>query len=123
VDLVVTDLSFIGLAAVLPALVSLAAPGADLVVLVKPQFEAGMAAASRGKGVIRDPGVWRRVLVDVMEAVAGCGAAMMGAMVSPLRGAAGNVEFFVHASVAVDPTPFPVEETARALATAAEDQP
>ena len=98
VALVVADLSFIGLRPVLPALVAVAAPDADLVLLVKPQFEAGAAEASRGKGVISDPDVWRRVLIEAMEAVAASGAAMMGAMVSPLRGAAGNVEFFLHAS-------------------------
>lgn len=119
VDLVVADLSFIGLALVLPTLMALTAPGADLVLLVKPQFEAGAALASKGKGVIRDPEVWRRVLGDAMEAVAGAGAAMMGAMVSPLRGAAGNVEFFVHASRATPLSPFPIEETARSLASSA----
>jgi 23S rRNA (cytidine1920-2'-O)/16S rRNA (cytidine1409-2'-O)-methyltransferase len=119
IDLVVADLSFIGLALVLPTLVRLAAPGADLVLLVKPQFEAGAAVASKGKGVISDPEVWCRVLIEAMEAVAGSGAAMMGAMVSPLRGAAGNVEFFVHASMASAPGPFPVDETARALASSA----
>jgi 23S rRNA (cytidine1920-2'-O)/16S rRNA (cytidine1409-2'-O)-methyltransferase len=73
-----------------------ARPGADVVVLVKPQFEAGRAEASRGRGVIRDPAVWRRVLGDVRSALEGRGAAMIGAMVSPLTGAEGNVEFLAH---------------------------
>jgi 23S rRNA (cytidine1920-2'-O)/16S rRNA (cytidine1409-2'-O)-methyltransferase len=96
-DLVVADLSFISLRTVLPNLVALAAPGADLVALVKPQFEAGRDEASRGGGVIRDPAVWRRVLDDVVYALAGHGAAIMGVMVSPIMGAEGNVEFLVHA--------------------------
>jgi 23S rRNA (cytidine1920-2'-O)/16S rRNA (cytidine1409-2'-O)-methyltransferase len=63
---------------------------------VKPQFEAGRAEVSKGRGVVRDPAVWRRVLADTASALAGHGAAMMGAMVSPLKGADGNVEFLVH---------------------------
>jgi 23S rRNA (cytidine1920-2'-O)/16S rRNA (cytidine1409-2'-O)-methyltransferase len=99
-DLVVADLSFISLRAVLARLVALARTGADLVILVKPQFEAGRAEASRGRGVIRDPAVWRRVLDEVMTALHATGAAIMGAMVSPLTGADGNVEFLVHARTA-----------------------
>jgi 23S rRNA (cytidine1920-2'-O)/16S rRNA (cytidine1409-2'-O)-methyltransferase len=85
---------------VAPALVGLAAPGADLVLLVKPQFEAGKAEADRGRGVIRDPAVWRRVLEEVSDALGALGAAIMDAMVSPLRGADGNVEFLLHARTA-----------------------
>ena len=96
VDLLVADLSFISLTTVAPALVGLVRPAGDLVALVKPQFEAGRAEAARGKGVIRSPAVWRRVLGEVADAVRGRGATMMGAMVSPLTGADGNVEFLVH---------------------------
>ncbi|MGH9214933.1 MAG: TlyA family rRNA (cytidine-2'-O)-methyltransferase, partial [Acidimicrobiales bacterium] len=71
-----------------------------LVLLVKPQFEAGRDDASRGRGVIRDPEVWRRVLDEVVIALRATGAAIMGAMVSPLTGADGNVEFLVHARAA-----------------------
>jgi 23S rRNA (cytidine1920-2'-O)/16S rRNA (cytidine1409-2'-O)-methyltransferase len=95
--LVVADLSFISLRTVLPNLLAQAASGADLVVLVKPQFEAGRAEAARGKGVIRDPAVWSRVLAEVANALDGHGAAIMGVMVSPITGAEGNVEFLVHA--------------------------
>jgi 23S rRNA (cytidine1920-2'-O)/16S rRNA (cytidine1409-2'-O)-methyltransferase len=96
VDLVVADLSFISIHAVLDALLALVAPGGDLVVLIKPQFEAGRAEVSKGRGVIRDPEVWRRVLDDVMVAIRDAGGAIMDAMVSPLRGADGNAEFLVH---------------------------
>ena len=99
-DLVVADLSFISLRTVLAPLLGLAAPGAHLVLLVKPQFEAGRDEASRGRGVIRDPEVWRRVLDEVVIALRATGAAIMGAMVSPLTGADGNVEFLVHARAA-----------------------
>ncbi|MBV8161787.1 MAG: TlyA family RNA methyltransferase, partial [Acidimicrobiia bacterium] len=90
------DLSFISLQTVALSLVGLAAPGADLVVLVKPQFEAGRAEASRGRGVIRDPDVWDRVVAEVAAAFADEGSDMMGAMRSPLTGADGNVEFLLH---------------------------
>jgi len=95
--LVVADLSFISLRLVAPDLVRLAT--ADIVALVKPQFEAGRAEAGRGRGVIRDPAVWSRALVEVCRAVVDAGAAIMGVMVSPLTGAEGNVEFLVHARV------------------------
>lgn len=97
-DLVVADLSFISLRTVAEALFGrLPRPNADVVVLVKPQFEAGRVEASKGRGVIRDPLVWRRALEGVRTALEGEGAAMMGVMVSPLTGAEGNVEFLAHA--------------------------
>jgi 23S rRNA (cytidine1920-2'-O)/16S rRNA (cytidine1409-2'-O)-methyltransferase len=97
-DLVVADLSFISLATVAPVLAGeVAAPGADVVVLVKPQFEAGRAEVSRGKGVIRLPEVRRAALVRVASAFASQGATIMGAMASPLLGPAGNAEFLLHA--------------------------
>jgi 23S rRNA (cytidine1920-2'-O)/16S rRNA (cytidine1409-2'-O)-methyltransferase len=96
VDIVVADLSFISLRTVLGALVALTEDGGDLVLLVKPQFEAGRAEATKGRGVIRDPAVWRRVLEEVRAASVSQGAAMMEAMPSPITGAEGNVEFLVH---------------------------
>lgn len=93
--LVVADLSFISLRTVAAALVALTEPDGDLVVLVKPQFEAGRADVSRGAGVVRDPAVWRSALLGVIDAMVDARAAMMGLMVSPLRGAEGNVEFLL----------------------------
>jgi len=95
-DVVVADLAFISLRTVADALLGLAAPGADMVLLVKPQFEAGKAEADRERGVIRDAEVWARALTGVVDAYAGRGAAIMGLMVSPLHGAEGNVEFLAH---------------------------
>jgi 23S rRNA (cytidine1920-2'-O)/16S rRNA (cytidine1409-2'-O)-methyltransferase len=100
VEVVTADLSFIGLSVVTPALVAVAGPGADLVLLVKPQFEAGRADVARGRGVVRDPDVWARVLVEVKASLATAGATMMEAMVSPLTVADGNVEFLVHCTTA-----------------------
>lgn len=97
VPLVVADLSFISLRTVAPALLACAAPAADLVLLVKPQFEAGRAEASRGSGVIRDPEVRARTVDEVCGAYQALGAAIMGTMESPITGADGNVEYLVHA--------------------------
>lgn len=96
VDLLVGDLSFISLRTVLHALLALVVPGADLVLLVKPQFEVGKAEAGRGKGVIRDPEVREAALADVRGALEERGAVIMGEMVSPLKGGAGNVEYLLH---------------------------
>jgi len=107
-DLVVADLSFISLRTVARQLVGWTRPGAQMVVLVKPQFEAGRPDVSRGRGVIRDPVIWRRVLHDVIAALQTAGATMMGVMVSPLRGADGNVEFFTYLRVA-SPAATPID--------------
>ncbi|MGI9602523.1 MAG: TlyA family RNA methyltransferase [Acidimicrobiales bacterium] len=101
--LVVADLSFISLATVMPALLSLVEPAGSLVVLVKPQFEVGRRAANDGRGVIRDPELWRSVLVATRSTVTAAGAAMMEVMVSPLTGADGNVEFLAHVRHADEP--------------------
>jgi 23S rRNA (cytidine1920-2'-O)/16S rRNA (cytidine1409-2'-O)-methyltransferase len=98
VDLVVADLSFISATRAVPVLTgAVARPGSPVVVLVKPQFEAGRVEASRGRGVIRDPGVHRRTLGEVATALGDAGAVIMGAMPSPLTGHSGNVEFLLHA--------------------------
>lgn len=94
-DLLVGDLSFISLRTVMPDLVRLVVDGASMVLLVKPQFEAGKAEVDRGSGVVRDPEVWASVLADVDGSVRGHGAAIMGGMPSPITGADGNVEFLV----------------------------
>jgi 23S rRNA (cytidine1920-2'-O)/16S rRNA (cytidine1409-2'-O)-methyltransferase len=97
-DVVTGDLSFISLVTVIPALTGpVTADGGDLVLLVKPQFEAGRAIVSRGKGVVKDPEVWFQAIQGVASALNAAGTGIMGAMVSPLTGPAGNVEFLVHA--------------------------
>jgi 23S rRNA (cytidine1920-2'-O)/16S rRNA (cytidine1409-2'-O)-methyltransferase len=97
VDVVVADLSFISLRTVLDALLAVSGPGADLVLLVKPQFEAGRAEVSRGRGVIRDESVHEQVTTAIDDVLRCRGATIMGWMRSPLQGADGNVEYFVHA--------------------------
>lgn len=95
-DLAVADVSFISLRLVAAAVLGAVRPGSPLLILVKPQFEVGKREASRGKGVIRDPILWRSALERAITAFNQAGASMIGAMVSPLRGADGNVEFFLH---------------------------
>jgi 23S rRNA (cytidine1920-2'-O)/16S rRNA (cytidine1409-2'-O)-methyltransferase len=95
VDLATADLSFISLLAVAPALARCAGPDADVVLLVKPQFEAGRAWVGKG-GIVREPDVHERVLRDVTSGLATAGLAAVQVMPSPRRGARGNVEFLVH---------------------------
>ena len=117
VPIVVADLSFVSLRSVADALLGLVADGGDLVMLVKPQFEAAKVEASKGRGVISDPAVWHRVLDEVCGALRRRGAAIMGLMVSPLRGADGNVEFLLHAR-RQGPMPGPVDDAAIAAVVA-----
>ena len=99
VDAAVADVSFISLAVVIAALVGVCKPGASMVLLVKPQFEAGRAEVSRGRGVISDPVIHQRVRAEVGGALADVGCTVHGWIESPLRGGEGNVEYFVHATV------------------------
>jgi 23S rRNA (cytidine1920-2'-O)/16S rRNA (cytidine1409-2'-O)-methyltransferase len=96
VDIVVCDASFIGLAKVLGPALGLARPGAKLVALVKPQFEAGRAEVGKG-GVVRDPEVHRRVCDAAAQWVESQGWTVLGVMASPIRGPEGNVEFLLGA--------------------------
>ena len=92
--LAVADLSFISLLTVAPALARLTTDDATLVLLAKPQFEAGRARVGRG-GIVRDREVHRAVLREVVTGLASAGLAVVAVAPSALRGADGNVEFFV----------------------------
>jgi len=96
VDVVVCDASFIGLAKVLDAPLKLAKPGAKLVALIKPQFEAGRGEVGKG-GVVRDPAVHKRVCDEAVEWVASEGWTVLGLTQSPITGPEGNVEFLLGA--------------------------
>jgi 23S rRNA (cytidine1920-2'-O)/16S rRNA (cytidine1409-2'-O)-methyltransferase len=102
VDIVSIDVSFISLRQILPVLPALLRPGADIVALVKPQFEAGRDEVR--KGIIRDPAVHQRVLGEVADAAAKIGLARLGTDTSPITGQKGNVEFLMHLRRA-DPAP------------------
>lgn len=96
VDLVVADLSFISLRTVAEPLLRWCRPEAEMILLVKPQFEAGRREVSKGRGVIRDEEVRRRTLAEVTDHYAGLGCHLLGTCVSPITGGSGNVEFLVH---------------------------
>jgi 23S rRNA (cytidine1920-2'-O)/16S rRNA (cytidine1409-2'-O)-methyltransferase len=95
VGLVTIDVSFISLRLILPVLPPVLEPGADVVALVKPQFEAGRDEVGRG-GLVKDPAVHEAVLARVTESAAACGLARAGMTPSPITGATGNQEFLLH---------------------------
>ena len=98
VDGVVADLSFISLTRVIEALVDVCRPAAPLILLVKPQFEAGREEVSKGHGVITDPQIHERVVAEIDAALCACQCRVEGWIDSPITGAQGNREFLVHAT-------------------------
>ncbi|MEO8141463.1 MAG: TlyA family RNA methyltransferase [Sphingomicrobium sp.] len=96
VDIVVCDASFIGLAKVLDAALDLARPGAQLVALVKPQFEAGRGEVGKG-GVVRDPAIHARVCDEAAAWVRSKSWLVLGVETSPITGPEGNIEFLLGA--------------------------
>jgi len=101
VDIIVCDASFIGLSKVLPAALGLAKPGAKLVALVKPQFEAGRDEVGKG-GVVRDSAVHQRVCEESAAWVTSQGWRVLGLTESPITGPEGNREFLLGAEKAGD---------------------
>jgi 23S rRNA (cytidine1920-2'-O)/16S rRNA (cytidine1409-2'-O)-methyltransferase len=101
VDLVVADLSFISLATVLPALVSCASAGADIVPMVKPQFEVGKARVGPG-GVVSDPEIRADAVLSVARRAAELDWHTVDVTSSPLPGPSGNVEFFLRLRAQTD---------------------
>jgi 23S rRNA (cytidine1920-2'-O)/16S rRNA (cytidine1409-2'-O)-methyltransferase len=93
VDLVVADLSFISLRLVMPALLACATPDADLLPMIKPQFEAGRERLGSG-GVVRDPETRAATVLEVLTDAGDRGLRVHGVVASPLPGPAGNVEYF-----------------------------
>jgi 23S rRNA (cytidine1920-2'-O)/16S rRNA (cytidine1409-2'-O)-methyltransferase len=94
VDIIVCDASFISLAKVLEAPLKLARPGAKLIALIKPQFEAGREEVGKG-GVVRDPAVHERVCAEAKVWVESQGWTVLGITPSPITGPEGNVEFLL----------------------------
>lgn len=98
-DLIVGDLSFISLTRVLPALAPLLAPGGDLLLLAKPQFELQPADIGKG-GIVRDPALYGRVEQRLRAACTQAGLSVCAWLDSPIAGGDGNREFFIHARTA-----------------------
>jgi 23S rRNA (cytidine1920-2'-O)/16S rRNA (cytidine1409-2'-O)-methyltransferase len=118
VELIVADLSFISLRLVLPAFAACAASGADLIPMVKPQFEVGRQQLGRG-GVVRDPELREQAILDVVHSAEQRGFGLRGVVASPLPGPSGNVEYFAWLRQAVgsdtlDKDPGEVTELVRA---------
>jgi 23S rRNA (cytidine1920-2'-O)/16S rRNA (cytidine1409-2'-O)-methyltransferase len=117
--IVVADLSFIPLRLAIPALARVSSGDADLVLLVKPQFEVGRERVGSG-GVVRDPDAWRDAILGVADASTAHGLSPIDVMASPLAGSAGNIEFPLHVRVgSAAPVALDVEdalEEARAIA-------
>jgi 23S rRNA (cytidine1920-2'-O)/16S rRNA (cytidine1409-2'-O)-methyltransferase len=100
--LAVMDVSFISIRLILKALRTVLAPGAEAVVLVKPQFEVGRDQVGKG-GVVRDPALHVAAVHDVAVAAQAAGYGVRGACPSPVAGAEGNLEFFLHLVPGADP--------------------
>ncbi len=116
VHLAVVDVSFISLRTVVPAFSPLLADIADVVALIKPQFEAGRGQVGK-KGVVRDPLVWRRVLSEVLAACMAAGWTPAGLERSPILGPAGNVEFLAHLRRGMDVSGFDLTEAIQRVVT------
>ena len=94
IDIIVCDASFISLAKVLERPLGFARPGAHLVALIKPQFEAGREEVGKG-GVVRDPAIHARVCREVHDWLTSNGWSVLGVTSSPITGPQGNVEFLI----------------------------
>jgi 23S rRNA (cytidine1920-2'-O)/16S rRNA (cytidine1409-2'-O)-methyltransferase len=95
VDLVTIDASFISLKVLLPVVTRWLEPNGEIIALIKPQFEAGRQEVARGSGVVRDPEVHRKVLIDILTSCQNQGWSIGGLIKSPLTGPKGNIEFLV----------------------------
>lgn len=116
IDLVVADLSFISLRLVLAPLASVSAPGAELVVLIKPQFEVGRTGIR--EGVVREPGLRLEAILGVLDAARDAGLGCVGLASSPIVGTHGNIEFLAHLRPQDAPDPTQWIDEAAALAGA-----
>jgi 23S rRNA (cytidine1920-2'-O)/16S rRNA (cytidine1409-2'-O)-methyltransferase len=94
-DMVVIDTSFISLRLVLPSVVDTTITPADLIILIKPQFEVGKANVGRG-GIVRDPLLRHQAVAAVLDVARGLGLQVVGTIESPIQGASGNHEFLAH---------------------------
>jgi 23S rRNA (cytidine1920-2'-O)/16S rRNA (cytidine1409-2'-O)-methyltransferase len=121
VDLEVADLSFISLATVLPALVSCASADADIVPMVKPQFEVGKDRVGPG-GVVSDPGLRAESVLSVAHRAADLGWHTVDVTASPLPGPSGNVEYFLRLRASTD-VPLTGDALSEAVARAVAEGP
>jgi 23S rRNA (cytidine1920-2'-O)/16S rRNA (cytidine1409-2'-O)-methyltransferase len=117
-ELVTIDVSFISLRLILPVVPALLAPGAHVIALIKPQFEAGRDDVRRG-GLVTDPEVHARVIAEVTGAAAAVGLTRMAVVESPITGAEGNREFLIHFTPSRREAPSPSSEASPSSAAGA----
>jgi 23S rRNA (cytidine1920-2'-O)/16S rRNA (cytidine1409-2'-O)-methyltransferase len=117
-DVATVDVSFISTRLILPALRSVLTEDADVIVLVKPQFEVGRRQVGRG-GIVRDPALHEQALRDVAHSAREAGYGVLDACPSPITGAEGNREFFLHLTPGgSSPDPDDLETLVRKAVTA-----
>ena len=95
IDMAVMDLSFISIKLVLPAVKKLLKPDADIVCLIKPQFEAGREAVGKN-GVVRDESIHESVIREILSFTPSLGLSAVGLSYSPIKGPEGNIEYLCH---------------------------
>lgn len=105
-DIAVMDVSFISIRLVLPAVKQLLKPGADIICLIKPQFEAGREEVGK-KGVVRDESVHKEVVNGILQFAPTIGLSVMGLDFSPIKGPEGNIEYICHMKNGSFETVFP----------------
>jgi 23S rRNA (cytidine1920-2'-O)/16S rRNA (cytidine1409-2'-O)-methyltransferase len=110
IDLVTVDASFISLKVLLPVIKNWLHEESQIVMLIKPQFEAGRKDAAKGAGVIRDPDIHRKILFETLEFAIVNGYKLEGLIISPLKGPKGNIEFLAHLSVGKEASKEKIEE-------------
>jgi 23S rRNA (cytidine1920-2'-O)/16S rRNA (cytidine1409-2'-O)-methyltransferase len=101
-DIAIMDLSFISLTKILEPVIPLLKPGADIVALIKPQFEVGKGDVGKG-GIVKSPEKHQEVIAQVREHAAQLGLSVQGVIESPIKGAKGNVEFLMYSVLPVEP--------------------
>jgi len=96
IDIAVIDVSFISLEKVVPSIIQFLTPGAELVALIKPQFEVGREQVGKG-GIVRDEAARTAAVIRITEFIGSCGFEVKGMIPSPITGQDGNVEFLIYA--------------------------
>lgn len=115
IDLVTVDASFISLKVLLPVIKNWLNEDSQIVMLIKPQFEAGRKDTAKGAGVIRDSNIHRKILVETLDFAVLNGFRFEGLIISPLKGPKGNIEFLAHLTVGTDEHIGKIEEAINAL--------
>lgn len=111
IDIVTIDASFISLKVLLPVVKKWFVDGGQVIMLIKPQFEAGRKDAAKGAGVIRDASIHRKILLETIEFALEIGFWFEGLSLSPLKGPKGNIEFLAYLSLIQERDRAPVDIT------------